>query len=284
MRVAVVSDTHFDSGDRLLVENWLAVERWLRASAPDLVVHLGDITANGSKDGAQLGFARDVLAQSSLAMRLVPGNHDIGDCPAAPGQAPEEPLVPARLEDFRRLFGPDRWRVEAEGWRLFGLNALLLETGLAEEDAQFDWLARTLARGAGPVGVFLHKPLFRDRLDEDIVHLRYVAKAARQRLMAILADHDVRFVAAGHTHQVRRRHHAGIEHVWAPSTAFTVPDFRQERIGEKCVGVMMLDLNLRGHAFTHVLPAGLTAHSLMDFPHIYPAVAALRRQHGYPNG
>jgi predicted phosphodiesterase len=283
MRVTLVSDTHLDSNDRLLVENWLAVERWVRASAPDLVIHLGDITAKGSRDGAQLNFARDILAQSGVAVRCIPGNHDIGDCPTAPGLEPDEPLVPARLEDFRRLFGPDRWCVEAEGWRLLGLNALLMATGSAEEEAQFDWLAQTLGRGVGPVGVLLHKPLFRDRLDEDIVHYRYVAKPARQRLMAILAGHDVRFVAAGHTHQVRRHHHAGIEHVWAPSAAYTVPDFRQEWIGEKCVGVMMLELNIRGHAFTHVVPAGLTAYSLMDFPHVYPAVAALRRQHGYPD-
>ncbi|MBV9512170.1 MAG: metallophosphoesterase [Caulobacteraceae bacterium] len=281
MQVAVVSDTHFDSNDQLLVDNWRAVERWLRAAAPDLVVHLGDITAKGAKDGVQLAFAHDLLARSPFAIRTIPGNHDIGDCPTAPGLTPDEPLVPERLEDYRRLFGADRWCVEAQGWRLFGLNALLLATGVAEEEAQFEWLAQTLAQAKGPIGVFLHKPLCRDDPDEDIVHLRYVAKPARQRLMAILSGHDVRFVAAGHTHQVRQHRHAGIEHVWVPSAAFTVPDFRQEWIGDKCVGVMMLDLSAAGHRFTHVIPAGLTGYSLMDFPHIYAALVELRKQHGY---
>ena len=223
MQIALVSDTHFDSNDTLLVENWLAVERWLKAAAPDLVIHLGDITAKGSKDGAQLRFAHQLLTRSGFDIRAIPGNHDIGDCPTAVGLTPDEPLVPERLEDYRGLFGPDRWRIEAEGWRLIGLNALLLATGLAEEEAQFQWLAQTLAEGDGPVGVFLHKPLFRDDPDENIVHVRYIAKAARQRLLSILADHDLRFVAAGHTHQVHRHRQAGVDHVWAPSTAFTVP-------------------------------------------------------------
>jgi len=62
-----------------------------------------------------------------------------------------------------------------------------------------------------------------------------------------------------------------------------VPDFRQEWIGEKCVGVMLLELSADGHGFTHVIPSGLTSYSLMDFPHIYPALVALRKQHGYPD-
>lgn len=283
MRIALVSDTHFDSNDHLLVENWLAAERWLMGAAPDLVIHLGDITAKGWADGTQLDFAQQILAQSKFAIRAVPGNHDIGDCPAALGQAPEEPLMSERLAEFRRLFGPDRWRIEAGGWRLLGLNALLFATVSAEEEAQFEWLTKTLGEGDGPVGVFLHKPLFRDSVDEDITHLRYVAKPARQRLMSVFAGHDVRFIAAGHTHQLRRHHRDGIDHVWAPSMAFTVPDFRQERIGEKTVGLLALDLDASGARFTHVVPEGMNVYSLMDFPHIYPALIPLRKQHGYPD-
>jgi predicted phosphodiesterase len=281
VRIALVSDTHFDSNDSLLIENWLAVERWLKATAPNLIIHLGDITAKGATDGAQLNFAHRLLTRSGFTVIPLPGNHDIGDCPSVPGQAPDEELDLERLSEYRRLFGADRWLIEAAGWRLFGLNALLLATGLPEEEAQFTWLEQTLPQGGGPIGLFLHKPLFRDDADEDIVHGRYIAKPARQRLLAILSDHDVRFIAAGHTHQVRRHRCDGIEHVWAPSAAFTVPDFRQEWIGDKCVGVMLLELQPDRHGFTHVVPAGLTPYTLMDFPHIYPALIELRKQHGY---
>lgn len=283
-QIAIVSDTHFDANDRLLVNNWRAVERWLKANAPDLVFHLGDVTAKGSTDGAQLTFARDLLASSKIAIQTIPGNHDIGDCPVTIGELPADPLVPARMADFQRLFGPDRWHLKAGMWRLIGLNALVLGTGIAEEESQFAWLQQTLGTDEGPIGLFLHKPLFRDDPGEEIAHVRYPAKPARQRLLSILSGHDVRFVAAGHTHQMRRHYHAGIEHVWVPSTAFTVPDSRQERIGEKRVGIMTLELDADQHRFAFVAPHGLIPHSLMDFPHIYPALAALREQPGFGDG
>ena len=40
-------------------------------------------------------------------------NHDIGDNPVKPGAASGHPLDPARLADYRRLFGPHRWSLEA---------------------------------------------------------------------------------------------------------------------------------------------------------------------------
>jgi hypothetical protein len=64
--------------------------------------------------------------------------------------------------------------------------------------------------------------------------------------------------------------------VWVPSAAFTVPDFRQERIGEKLVGLMLLEIDGDAHHFTHIIPAGMQAYDLMQFSHIYPALAELR--------
>jgi predicted phosphodiesterase len=281
MLIALVSDTHFDSNDQLLATNWLAVERWLKALSPDLVIHLGDITAKGAANAAELTHAHVLLNRSGFAIRAIPGNHDIGDCPVAAGVEPAEPLDHDRLTDYQRLFGADRWLVEAEGWRLIGLNASVFATGSSEEEAQFEWLAQALDQARGPVGLFLHKPLFRDSPHEDIAHYRYVAKTARLRLLSLLAGHDLRFVAAGHTHQVRHHRVAGTDYLWVPSTAFTVPDFRQEWIGQKRVGVMTLNLAADAYEFAHIIPEGMTAYSLMDFPHIYAEIAELRRRQGY---
>jgi 3',5'-cyclic AMP phosphodiesterase CpdA len=272
-KVVVVADTHLAAADRLLVENWAAAARWMEVTRPDFVVHLGDISADGLHIAGDLAFARSVFAQSALDIGFVPGNHDIGDHPPAPGMDAEEPFDLARLAEYRALFGPDRWALDLGPWRLIGLNAPLFGTGLAEEAAQAAWLASALAGHAGPLGVFLHKPLFRDAPEEDLAHVRYVPRAARLALLAALAPYDLRFVCAGHTHQVRQSVHAGVEHVWAPSTAFTVPDFRQETIGEKLVGVLSLDLSEDGHRFSHIIPAGMRPYDLMDFEHIYPALA-----------
>jgi hypothetical protein len=103
-----------------------------------------------------------------------------------------------------------------------------------------------------------------------------VPAVARRRLLALLQKRDLRFVAAGHTHQVRQMSARGVEHVWVPSTAFTLPDFVQERIGAKHVGAMVLELQPDAHRFSYVVPAGMKHRSLMEFAHVYPGVAELR--------
>ncbi|HEY3655543.1 MAG TPA: metallophosphoesterase [Steroidobacteraceae bacterium] len=272
MKIAIVSDTHFSTTDRLLTANWEAANSWIAATNPELLIHLGDITANGVHSGEELRYGREVLAGCRSEMLSIPGNHDIGDHAAGPGLPTDTPFDEARLAQYRTLFGMDRWSIHRNGWQMIGINAPLLATGLDEEDLQYTWLEQALSGRTGPVGVFLHKPLFRDQAAEDIVHTRYVPRVARNRLINILRGCDLRFVAAGHTHQVRSTWVDGVEHVWAPSTGFTIPDFRQEPIGEKLVGTLLLELDANHHRFTHIIPAGMVSHNLMELEHIYPAL------------
>lgn len=272
MKIALVADTHFDSADQLLVENWGAVERWLEAVKPDEIIHLGDISANAIHRASELSYAHGILSRRSLSMRCLPGNHDIGEHEAGPGHVTADPINLIRLGQYRHLFGPDHWTFSAHGWQFIGLNAPLMATYTAEDAAQMSWLSQTLRGMRGPVGLFLHKPLFRDAPEETVVHTRYVPAAARSWLLPLLAQCDLRFVASGHTHQVRTLTRDGVEHVWVPSSAFTIPDARQERIGEKLVGVMQLDIDADTHRFTHLIPSGMRPHTLEEFAHIYPAL------------
>ena len=50
MRIVLVSDTHLTPRTAAFTENWSAVARWIESTKPDLVVHLGDIPANGASD------------------------------------------------------------------------------------------------------------------------------------------------------------------------------------------------------------------------------------------
>jgi hypothetical protein len=50
---------------------------------------------------------------------------------------------------------------------------------------------------------------------------------------------------------------------------------KQERIGEKTVGALMLELEGHGHRFTLVTPAGLARHDILDHPEVYPQVKAI---------
>jgi hypothetical protein len=92
---------------------------------------------------------------------VLPGNHDIGDNPTE--TAPALGLVcEARRQSFLAAFGMDRCHIEAGGWSLVRLNGLLLNSGLASEQEQEDWLRSELAHFRGrPVALFIHRPMFR---------------------------------------------------------------------------------------------------------------------------
>jgi 3',5'-cyclic AMP phosphodiesterase CpdA len=63
MRVVLISDTHLTPRAAAFTDNWSVVARWIEAARPDLVVHLGDITADGASDLDELVAARAVFAR-----------------------------------------------------------------------------------------------------------------------------------------------------------------------------------------------------------------------------
>ena len=275
MKIALIADTHLTAAAGDFIANCETAIAWIDGIGADLVVHLGDITADGVEDPAQFAVAHKVLSRLGTPLLLVPGNHDIGDNPT-PGAGAAHGLVrPDRLALYRQTFGADYWVAPAGDWSLIGLNAQLFGLGDAEEEAQFVWLEQTLAAVSGPIGLTLHKPLFRDAPEEGVVHPRYVPIAQRARLLALFAGHDLRFVVNGHTHQLRRLRQAGVDHLWAPSCAFVVPDVMQEWIGDKVVGVMVVTLEDAGHRFAlHVLP-GLAQYNLADYVDVFPKLRGI---------
>jgi hypothetical protein len=117
-----------------------------------------------------------------------------------------------------------------------------MNTGLASEAEQFDWLASQLSSANGrPLALFLHKPLYLNSPgDPELATsaLRYVQIPARNRLMEMLRAVDLRLVASGHVHQRRDFTYGHIRHVWAPSTGFIISDSKQDVIGTKEVGLV----------------------------------------------
>jgi 3',5'-cyclic AMP phosphodiesterase CpdA len=268
MEIALLSDTHLIAAEPAFDANLAAVRAWIEQRRIALTCHLGDVTADGAIDPDQLDHAARQLAGWPGELRILAGNHDIGDNPGDHGH----PIATAEgIERFRTRFGAGRWSLDREGWRLIGIDAQLLGRDDALEHAQQAWLAPLIAGHAGPIGLFLHKPLFRDGPADRSRHHRYVPHEARDRLLASLAGADLRFVVSGHTHQSRRLHIGGVEHVWVPSAAFILPDAAQETIGVKQVGVMMLTLRPDGYEFAFAQPEAMRHHDLADHAHIYPA-------------
>jgi 3',5'-cyclic AMP phosphodiesterase CpdA len=117
-----------------------------------------------------------------------------------------------------------------------------MNTGLASEAEQFDWLASQLSSAHGkPVALFLHKPLYLNAPDDPelaATSIRYVPMPARSRLVEMFRAVDLRLVASGHVHQRRDFTFGHLRHIWAPSVGFFIPDDKQEVIGIKEVGLV----------------------------------------------
>ncbi len=258
MRIALVSDSHLSARAPECVSNWHAARCAIEQLAPDVTVHLGDITLDGQVRSEELTFARDLLHAWPTHLRCLPGNHDMGDASG------DLPLDARLLGAYREVFGQDRWMVETGGWKLLGINAQLLGTDSDEESALWDWIDQQTRPTKRHVhtGLFLHRPLFRPLPGENTRKGRYVCREATERLLDGPLKSTLRLVASGHTHQFHDVSDAGVRHLWIPSTAFVLPDDMQARVGEKVVGIGLIHLNDQEASFDLWCPNGLIRHDL----------------------
>ena len=276
--LVLVTDTHLTPRTAAFSNNWRAARRWIESQQADLIVHLGDITADGESDPSEMDAAALEFSALRIPMRFLPGNHDIGDRPSA-----------AALSQYRRCFGADRWTLDVAGWRLVGLNAQLLGMDAKIEEEQFAWLEARLAGSAAPVVLLLHKPLpvpfagnspsLRAR-DVAEPSGRYVPAIPAERLRRLCATCDLRLIICGHTHQALTLPDGSSQHVWLPSTSFCFPDALQDRVGDKRVGVMRLQLENARYRMEWFTPPGMLTHNILDFPQVYPQLRGMKEQLG----
>jgi len=269
MRIALIADSHLSPRSPECVANWHAARHAVERLSPDLTVHLGDITLDGQTHPDELGFAAQLVQRWPTDMHCLPGNHDMGD------GSGEAPLDDALLASYTRQFGPDRWHLAADGWSLLGINAQLLGSGTPQEDEQWRWI-EAIATASAPAArsvLFLHRPLVRVRPDDPKDKGRYVAQAARERLIDGPLKSTLRLVVSGHTHQYLDVVASNVRHVWMPSSGFVLPDQMQGRIGEKLVGIGLLDLHGDTMHFDLWCPDGMARHDLSAMP-AFRAMAA----------
>jgi len=268
MRIALISDTHLSQRAPECVSNWHAARRAVERLRPDLTVHLGDITLDGETHAEELGFAADLVQRWPGEMRCLPGNHDMGEASG------EWPLNAALLGSYLQRFGADHWRLCVDGWQLVGINAQLLGSATEAERRQWQWLEQLAPAPDSPTrtALFLHRPLARVRPDDPKDRGRYVAPIARERLLNGPLSASLRLVLSGHTHQTLDVVSAGVRHVWMPSAAFVLPDDMQPRVGEKVVGIGLLELSPDAFGFDLWCPDGMQRHDLGAMP-VFRALA-----------
>lgn len=268
-RIAQISDTHLSAAHPEFSVNFEVLAAHLRATRPDLVIHTGDVSAHGETGPEDLRYARGRMDGLGLDWLAVPGNHDVGNDPALGGATAADAT---RLAHWREAFGPDRFLRDVPGWRLIGLDTLIMATDLPEAAAQFDVLETALATAGGrSIAIFQHKPLCEERMDETALTYWPVLPAPRRRMLELLARHPVAFVASGHVHQARDRGVSeGIRQIWAPAVAFLVGDTWQRRIGDKTPGYVEHALHADGRFESRVVhPEGLVPHDIGLLPEIY---------------
>ena len=136
MRVILVSDTHLSPAAPEAAANWDAVLRYVGANAPDVVIHLGDLTLDGAHNAGDLHYGRRQLDRLPVPWHAIPGNHDIGDNPW-PGAPGDFTVDAGRCQRWLDIVGTDHWSVPMNGWTLLAINAQLPGSGLEAEARQW---------------------------------------------------------------------------------------------------------------------------------------------------
>jgi 3',5'-cyclic AMP phosphodiesterase CpdA len=259
-RLTQISDSHLAPSFGKINQNFHRVSEHIDATRPDIIINTGDLAFDVPTNRHDLAFAKTLHDALPVACRYLPGNHDIGDNPTQFGPPAEQAVTEQNRQHFLSVFGEDHWSFEAAGWWFIGLNSLVMNSGLAFELEQFDWLASQLAAtGSKPVALFLHKPLYPNTPDDPelaATSSRCVPQPARRHLIELLGTVDLRLIASGHIHQRRDFTYGHVRHVWAPSTGFVIPDIRQELIGIKEVGLVEYRFEPDGFAVNHVQAQG----------------------------
>jgi len=238
--VILVSDTHLSASAPQAQANWDAVVSYVGARAPDLVIHLGDLSLDGAGDAMDLRHGRAQLDRLPTPWRAVPGNHDIGDNPW-PGAPAGIGVDAARHQRWLDVVGADHWSMTVGGWTVLAINAQLLGSGLEAEAAQWSWLEEQAGRRRGhqPVALITHKPVTAPRTELAAAppH-RFWPSSAGGRLARLFGGTPPALVMSGHVHQYRLLRLDGTDHLWVPTTWAVLPDQVQPVLGAKRCGIV----------------------------------------------
>jgi 3',5'-cyclic AMP phosphodiesterase CpdA len=246
VRIIQFSDTHISHFGGVGHGNAERLVGYLNEVAqPDLAVNTGDIVILDPDSDEDREAAMRIHERIDAPLRVVPGNHDVGECAAEPWRGLG--VSSRRVRNFRSAWGSDRFVVfgdaahDAEGWAFVGMNSELCSSGLPEEDEQWAWLEQVAAEADGKsVMLFLHKPLVIDDGTQENVT---VTAVARERILATFGG-SLRVVGNGHVHRYRRGADGDVMVVWAPSLSFSTAAEPRFKFGPGTAGIV--EYSIRG--------------------------------------
>lgn len=221
MKIVQISDTHLSHRGGITNDNFVRIARFINDELrPDLIVHTGDVSILSPDVAADRETARELMGLIQAPLRVLPGNHDVGE----PGKTPWGGFAATseRTDAFTAVFGADHWLDDVAGYAVIGFNTEILSTGTPQEDTQWQWLEKLAGDVADrPALVFGHKPVWPPLPDEGEQAMAIPA-STRDRLLAALAPITVVAYGSGHLHHFATGQHGDAITVSAPSTAFVV--------------------------------------------------------------
>jgi predicted phosphodiesterase len=205
------------------------VER-VNSMEPAFVVHLGDIThpIPISPDYGETALAFHKASEIfSMPYYVVPGNHDIGEkiFPALPKLDEQITITQRNIGLYEQHFGRQRFSFQHQECLFIVINSMLINSGLEEEKAQWDWLEQTLQDHAGNRAfVFSHYPLYLSAMDE-LANYDNVDEPGRSRMLDLLRPFNVEGFYAGHVHNFFYNYLDGMHQFVLPSTSIVRHDY-----------------------------------------------------------
>mgnify|MGYP002527200255 FL=1 len=238
---AIIADTHITDEeavaivgshqtDQKVASNYCDLIERVNAMEPSFVFHLGDITHPTpiSPDYGETALAFHKASEIfSMPYYLVPGNHDIGEkiFPALPKLDDQITITKRNIGLYEQHFGRQRFHFQHQDCLFIVINSMLINSGLEEEQEQWDWLEQTLQdHAADRAFVFSHYPLYLSAMDE-LAHYDNVDEPGRSRMLDLLRQFNVEGFYAGHVHNFFYNYLDGMHQFVLPSTSIVRHDY-----------------------------------------------------------
>ena len=238
---AIIADTHItdEEGqaidasyqtDKKIASVYCDLIERVNSMEPAFVVHLGDITHPTpiSPDYGETALAFHKASEIfSMPYYVVPGNHDVGEkiFPALPKLDEKITITQRNIGLYEQHFGRQRFSFQHQECLFIVINSMLINSGLEEEQEQWDWLEQTLQGHAGNRAfVFSHYPLYLSAMDE-LANYDNVDEPGRSRMLDLLRQFNVEGFYAGHVHNFFYNYLDGMHQFVLPSTSIARHDY-----------------------------------------------------------
>jgi 3',5'-cyclic AMP phosphodiesterase CpdA len=273
---AIISDSHVNPEENKSSSPWESnklanartryVIKELNRLTPDFVIHLGDlihpVPTLPSYEFAAKRF-HELLEDLEPKIYLVPGNHDVGDKPAA--WTPADSVTEEYIDLYSKTFGKHFYSFKFLDCCFVMVNCQIMNSGLKSEKLQKAWLEKYLSDNSGKrTFLFTHYPPFITQPYEE-GHYDNIDEPARSWLLDLTKKSKIEAVFAGHVHNFFYNRHGKTDFYNLPSVTFFRHDYSElYRVGPtKEYG--RNDEGKLGYFFVKVYKSGHVSHAVRTY-------------------